>query len=109
MCWTSPKLTDLNERDKSVTILHRFDYEDSEYWYTRFALDHDCKYLAVGTDSGKIYLWNLDKPDLMVTRFALSRKNSKSTVRQLSFSPDGRILVGVCDNGTIWRWDNTSV
>lgn len=102
-CWTSSKLTDNKSIEKSVSIIKQFVYEKCELWYIRFAIDPKFKYLAVGTDDGKIYVWNLESP--YITRFILTSNKCKSTVRQLSFSPDGNILISVCQNGTIWRWD----
>lgn len=93
-------------RNQPVSFIYRFEYEECDLWYIRFALDHDCKYLAVGHDNGKIFMWNLDEPDMLIKRSVLGRKNCNSTVRQLSFSRDGKILIAVCDNGTIWRWDH---
>lgn len=106
-CWTSDKLWETTSlEDKWINVIHRFSYDESELWYIRFSLDPECKYLAVGHENGKIFVWHLGGSDMSIKRFVLSRKNCVRCVRQIAFSHNGHILVGVCDNGSIWRWDH---
>lgn len=72
----------------------------------RFALDHNMKYLAFGNKSGKIFLWDLSAEDPTKIRpVILSHAKCTTPIRQVSFSRDARVLVSVCDDGSVWRWD----
>lgn len=66
--------------------------------------------MALGNASGQIYVWNLvcDSPN-EVRRHILKHPQCEKTIRQCAFSPDGNILVAICDDSTIWRWDRAPV
>lgn len=92
--------------DSSASILHRFEYKDCEIWFIRFALDYYCRHMALGTQTGKVFLWKIDIPDpTLIRSVTLSHPKCTSPIRQTTFSRDGRILISVCDDGSIWRWD----
>lgn len=60
----------------------------------------------MGNTIGKIYVWDLssnDQASMRVTTLAHPKCNT--VIRQTTFSRDGNILICVCDDGTIWRWD----
>lgn len=88
----------------SITEVRQFTMEKCNYWYIRFALDSAAKYLAVGNTIGDIYIWSLNNRDPTKST-VLRHEQCKSTVFQTAFSPDGKILIGVSDNGTICRWN----
>lgn len=109
VCWKPGRLNDnsnIKHGDSSASVLHRFEYKDCEIWFIRFALDHHCKFMALGNQSGKVFLWEINTPDPNTTRVVtLSHPKCTSPIRQTTFSRDGQTLIYVCDDGTIWRWD----
>lgn len=112
VCWKPGKSSTFDDyfvkssEGSNTTVLNRFEFNLCEIWYMRFALDFHGKLLAVGNQVGKIMVWDLEKEDARDSKcITLSHPKCTSPVRQVSFSKDGRILVGVCDDGTIWRWD----
>jgi len=85
-------------------FLHLLDYSvpDCEQWYIRFGVDSDCRFIAVGNCVGHVRFWEIGgakKPSIVF--------NSKCSalVRMTAFSPDGKIMVAVCDDGTVWKYD----
>jgi polycomb protein EED len=88
-----------------VSKLFTFDIIECEIWFMRMELDISMKYLAVGSQKGKVFVFNLDTDIPVNKRYTLFHAKCTSPVRQMSFSKDGNILVAGCDDGSIWRWD----
>jgi polycomb protein EED len=94
-----------NSRGLVVSKLFTFDIIDCDIWFMRMELDLAMKYLAVGSQSGKVFVFDLNTENPVNKRSTLVHLKCNSPVRQTSFSRDGDVLVAVCDDGTIWRWD----
>ncbi|XP_015790163.1 polycomb protein eed-A [Tetranychus urticae] len=115
ICWKPGKIENENDfelpvvnytTDQTTTILHRFDYKNSEIWFIRFSMDREQKILALGNQVGKTYVWDLDTDDPANARFTiLSAPNCTTTIRQTCLSQDGSVLICICDDASIWRWD----
>jgi polycomb protein EED len=90
-------------RKDAVTILRELSFSDCGLWFIRFSTDSTKTKIAVGNQTGKVFVWDIDgsPPQCNV----LKVPQCKITVRQTAFSPDGRTLLYCCENGTIWRWD----
>lgn len=74
----------------------------------RFCLDSRRETLAVGNKSGTIFIYDLNVPDVNEVQAnctVLVHSNCLRAIRQVAFSTDGSVLIGVCDDATIWRWD----
>lgn len=117
ICWRPGKLdnpTDLSlpqkyTTDPTCTLMETYPVKDCTIWYVRFSIDPNMKYMALGNNSGKTYIFDLDSHDhdsKPIDKCVLSHPKCHRTIRQTCFSNDASILICVCDDGTIWRWDN---
>ena len=86
----------------SSEFLHLRDFEcaDCDVWYVRFGTNIDCTMLAIGNNKGDLRIFHMDS----ASQARFSNANSTSTVRQVSFSPDNKSIIIVCDDSTVWRW-----
>lgn len=111
--WTADKLKDPTVKWEVFNNMPlppiEFDFDDStELWFIRLSIDPMHKYLAVGQDNGDILVWNLDDQhdqNMEFRRFKLCHRSCRKPVRQVAFSPDSKILIAVCQDSTVWRWD----
>ena len=93
--------------EHKTTILYTYTVPDSTIWYIRFSMDMDYNILAAGNQNGNVFLYSLrvaKKPRAV----PLTHASCNSTVRQVCFSPDAKVLIVACDDCTIWRWDKLS-
>jgi polycomb protein EED len=84
-------------------VLHLLDYSvpDCGQWYIRFGVDSDCNLLAVGNCIGDIRVWEIGgakKPNIVFNAMC------SAIVRMTAFSPDGKMMVAVCDDSTVWKY-----
>nr|CAB3240897.1 polycomb protein eed-like [Phallusia mammillata] len=110
ICWKPGSVDcdvdELKPKEGNVTVLSRLDFQHCDIWYMRFAIDYWHKFLAVGNQYGKTFVWELDQLDPVKSKcFTLTNIRCTTTIRQTAFSKDGDILICVCDDSTIWRWD----
>ena len=62
--------------------------------------------MALGNQVGKTYVWDLTANDpALIQNIILTHPKCTSAIRQTTFSRDGNILLWVCDDATVWRWD----
>ncbi|KAF7480687.1 polycomb protein EED isoform X1 [Marmota monax] len=110
VCWKPGKMEDdidkIKPSESNVTILGRFDYSQCDIWYMRFSMDFWQKMLALGNQVGKLYVWDLEVEDPHKAKCTtLTHHKCGAAIRQTSFSRDSSILIAVCDDASIWRWD----
>jgi len=92
--------------DFKTTVIHKLEVKDCEIWFIRFCLEASGSVLALGNQVGRVYVWDLGVNDPQSLRHSvLAHPKCGAAVRQTSLSKDGDILLAVCDDGTIWRWD----
>lgn len=118
VCWKPGKLADIEIWAKKtegsittapaneVSMLHDFEYRECDIWFMRFSTDYQQKVLALGNQNGKVFVWDIDDEDPAQAKcIILCHGKCISPIRQTTFSRDGNILICVCDDATIWRWD----
>lgn len=109
-CWKpgnlNESLSSLKADSDHVTIIHKFKYSDCDFWYMKFAFNPWLKLLAFGNEYGKLNIWKLDASDPEQSSYcSVSNGNCRAVIRQSAFSRDGSVLVCVCDDSTVWRWN----
>lgn len=92
-----------------VSKLFTFDITECDIWFMRMELDHAMKLLAVGSQTGKVFVFDLETEMPVNRKSTLFHMKCNSAVRQTSFSRDGNTLVAACDDGTVWRWDRKKI
>lgn len=101
----SPTYAEEEKKDAtSLLILREYLFSNAELWFMKFSLDAKMLRVAVGNKNGRLFLWKIDQ-DIERPSCSLAHPNSKSTVRQTAFNESGSILISVCDDGSVWRWD----
>jgi len=110
VCWkggkTFQKWDEVGINTTETTLIHRLDIKDCEIWFIRFSLDYWKRTLALGNQFGKTYIYDLaaSEPSSIRTSI-LSHHRCNHAIRQTALSRDGKVLICVCDDATIWRWD----
>lgn len=91
------------EAPSDIIALRTFDLFECHLWFVRFATDDIGRLLAVGTIDGEVDIWDIDT--CQKERSQRLKAVTRSTVRTLSFSPDGKMLVTCSDNGQVSKWN----
>lgn len=103
------KVGNLNEpfnlTSTNATQIHTFEVDDCELWFVRMELDLTQRYLTVGNSSGKIYIFDLDSETPPPPPMVLSHFKCTKPIRQIAYSREGEIIICVCDDGKVYRWD----
>lgn len=108
--WPLQKWEELKLSDSKCSVIARMSIEDCALWYVRFCLDSQKTLLALGNQLGAIYLYELrgnEGGNGKIPGIILQHPQCTHVIRQTAFSRDGKILIAVCDDGTVWRWDST--
>jgi len=88
-----------------VIVLREFHLTKCEVWFIRFQTDSSHRLLSIGNQSGEIKIWKINNSAKGGHFLKLSQTLCNSTVRMVSFSPDGNSLVAVCDDASVFKWD----
>ncbi|KAI3933620.1 hypothetical protein MKW92_030452 [Papaver armeniacum] len=90
--------------ESTVDILQKYPVPECDRWYIKFSCDFHYNTIAIGNREGEIFVWELQSsPPVLIAR--LSHPQSKVEIRHTATSFDGSIILGCCEDGTIWRWD----
>ena len=90
-----------NDMDDFVH-LQDFKLQGCNAWFQRFAIDRNYQLIAIGNDVGDLKIWRLGESKKQIN---VSNSHSSSLVRMVSFSPNGKVLIGVRDDSTVWKYN----
>jgi polycomb protein EED len=109
---------DVRRRRDAARILRRYPLENCDIWFIKFALDSGLKRFAVGNTAGRLQVWDVDGPhpergasplaSVGASPYASGHSpygHTRTAIRSAAFSPDGRALVYVCDDASVWWYD----
>jgi len=111
VCWKPSRVAQDSVAETAFrpVIIHNFYFKDCDIWFMRFSMDFWKKILALGNQSGRTYVWDLDVEEPSQVKYVtLSHARCNSAVRQTALSRDGSVLISVCDDGSIWRWNKVA-
>jgi len=104
-CW-EPDLSKPNEfPSPPIKALVSFEVNNCPNWYVRFGTDRYQKFMAVGNQVGKIFVWDFSSGYSNKPHHTLTHMKMLAQCRQCSFSPNGEIIIAVFDDATVWRFD----
>lgn len=77
VCWKPGKLEEESDiellkqypGDAPTTVLHRFEYKECDIWFMRFSMDSEQNIMALGNQSGRAYVWDIDVDDPSASRY----------------------------------------
>ncbi|HEY1192354.1 MAG TPA: protein kinase [Gemmata sp.] len=83
-------------------LLQTWAFPNCDYRDSRLTFSPDGKRLAAGSPDGRVYLW-----DMTARRGAAVLEGHPGQVRDVAFSPDGKLLAscGHFAGGAVWVWD----
>jgi polycomb protein EED len=100
----------LTKSNKNVSIMHTMYLKECLIWFVRFGMDYSEKILALGSQFGKIYMWDLDVDDpAKIKRFILMNPKSKKVIRSIALSMNGKEMFAVNDEGEVFVWSKDPV
>ncbi|KAL4423581.1 hypothetical protein ABPG77_004621 [Micractinium sp. CCAP 211/92] len=111
--WRPDTSTPQHARDGDVELLQAgvLQLEDcGQVWWLRFALDYWCTTLAIGTNRGKVLVFDPHavqphpKARLRARR-SQNKEQRAPLVRQTAVSYDGSIIVACHEDGSVTRYD----
>jgi len=113
ICWKGgtmdqdwDELVELDLETTEKTIIHEFELEDCNVRYIRFSMDLFNTTLAMGNTIGKSYVYDLSADPVSSTAISiLTHPKCNAAIRQTALSRNGDVLICVCEDSTIWRWN----
>ncbi|EGD82275.1 hypothetical protein PTSG_02945 [Salpingoeca rosetta] len=89
-----------------ITIVRRLPLDNCNIWFVKFDVEATFTFLAAGNQAGKVFLWDMTTLTKSTAPIqVLQHSRATRAVRQVAFSADAAIIVYVCDDGSIHRWD----
>ncbi|KAF8655398.1 hypothetical protein HU200_061139 [Digitaria exilis] len=99
-----PKPNEKSPGQGSIDVLQKYPVKNCKNWFVKFSCDFYFNQLAIGNAEGEIYLWEVQSsPPVLTARLHNAQCNAQ--IRQTAVSNDGSTILGVGDDGNIWRWD----
>ena len=90
-----------------VDILFQLSLTNKE-WFLKMALDPSKRFLAVALNDGRVLILDLhssEDPMDMRCLYLQGKKERQGCVRDVCFSPNGKFLISVCSNGTVFKYN----
>lgn len=89
-----------------IISLRKLDVPQCEIWFMKMCLNERLGLLALGNQIGKITIWDMTTEDAVKSKIqVLGHGKCNSAIRHVAVSKNGRHIVCVCDNATVWLWD----
>lgn len=103
--WIPVKQENGGDKCSSFMELREFDLPNTEYYFMRFAIDHNMNVLGAGGVTGILRIWYLKENDPDdIKHVDLTHPECTGVIRDVSFSRCGRIVI-FCEGSRFWRWD----
>jgi polycomb protein EED len=91
-------------RHDAFIILRSLQLPHSDIWFIKFSCDETREHVAAGNRAGQLFIYDIDAGEEGASH-KLSLPSCKSTIRHAAFSPNGKSVVAVSDDGQILRFD----
>ena len=107
--WMPTKLVeDTAPMKTQVDVLFQYELTFCKSWFMKFCLDPSKRFLALGFTDGRIMIMDLhsseDPTDLRIL-YLQGKSDRQGLIREISFSPDGKILIAVCDKAKVFKYN----
>ena len=104
--WAPDESRDDNTVKSSCITLFQYGLVNCKIWFMKFALQHSTRrLLALGLQDGRVMILDLqadpDPNDLRVCFIRASNTALVGAIRQVAFSPDSKLLIGVTQDGKV--------
>lgn len=92
--------------DLKAGIYYTTEVQDCTIWFIRINHDRNTKCLALGDMNGRINLFDLDMKSFNdIKKTVIETKHSKVTIRNTTFSNNGKTLIACNEHGQILRFE----
>eukprot|EP00802_Teleaulax_amphioxeia_P017098 Tamp_17242.p1 GENE.Tamp_17242~~Tamp_17242.p1 ORF type:complete len:313 (-),score=67.16 Tamp_17242:86-1024(-) len=112
VCWKPAPSRDVGKSGHNkfqgmdgALLLGEYRYSQSNIWFLRFGLDPNFNFMVVGNMGGQLLIYDLAGLPNGRECCKLSHSQCTCIVRQTAVSPDGKTILAVTEDGSLWRWD----